>query len=60
MLVCPKCGEWGTVDDDQLHGRVSVICPNDDCDFHETVDWSTPENRARQADLRQPKRNADS
>lgn len=36
-LQCPKCGMWGDVDDDQLHGRVSVDCPQ--CDFHETRDW---------------------
>ena len=51
LLVYPKCGEWGLIDDDQLHGRVSVICPNAACDFHETRDWTSPENRAEQARL---------
>lgn len=44
-LQCPKCGKWGGIDDDQLHGRVSVDHTryNDgtphDCTFHETRDW---------------------
>jgi len=33
---CPGCGQWGDVDDDQWHGRVSIECP--DCSFHETRD----------------------
>jgi len=32
---CPKCGVWGVIDDDQFHGRVSILC---ECGFHETVD----------------------
>ena len=38
-LLCPNCKQWGALDDDQLHGRVSVQCT--DCDFHETVDFNT-------------------
>jgi hypothetical protein len=36
---CPGCGHWGVVDDDQLHGRVSIVCL--ECTFHETVDLAT-------------------
>ena len=35
-LCCPGCGLQAEVDDDQLHGRVSIDCP--DCAYHETVD----------------------
>lgn len=31
---CPRCGELGAIDDDQAHGRVSIVCPT--CAFHET------------------------
>lgn len=27
---------WGDIDDDQLHGRVSIQCFEDGCTFHET------------------------
>ena len=37
---CPKCHNWGYIDDDQLHGRVSMQCGNEGCDFHETHDLS--------------------
>lgn len=37
-LRCPNCGKWGTLDDDQLHGRVSIL--HDSCGFHETLDFS--------------------
>lgn len=50
-LRCPGCGAWGRIDDDQLHGRVSVDHSGDDapvtvyapegCTFHETRDWFT-------------------
>jgi hypothetical protein len=33
-LKCPKCGIWGYLDDDQINGRVSILC---DCGFHETI-----------------------
>jgi len=36
-LTCPKCKTRGEIDEDQLHGRVSVICSG--CDFHETRNW---------------------
>ena len=36
---CPGCERWGTVDDDQLRGRVSMICGHE-CGFHETLDLS--------------------
>lgn len=42
LLCCPGCGEWGEVDDDQFHGRVSIDHtgqgPRHDCGFHETHD----------------------
>ena len=33
-VCCPKCGIWGIIDDDQFHGRVSILC---ECGFHETI-----------------------
>ena len=39
-LRCPLCKCWGEIDDDQLHGRVSLQCGNDGCSFHETHDLS--------------------
>lgn len=41
QLQCPGCGLWASLDDDQVHGRVSIECPTDGCNFHETVDLST-------------------
>ena len=35
---CPGCEQWGTIDDDQYHGRVSILCA--ECGFHETLDLS--------------------
>ncbi len=37
-LCCPKCGQWGYIDDEQYHGRISIQCEN--CSFHETIDLS--------------------
>lgn len=34
---CPGCKVWGEIDNDQLHGRVSIQC---DCGFHETINLS--------------------
>jgi len=34
-MRCPGCGTWADLDDDQWHGRVSILC---DCGFHETLD----------------------
>ena len=34
-LKCPGCGQWGSIDDDQYHGRISIWC---ECGFHETLD----------------------
>lgn len=47
-VKCPKCGTWGYVDDDQLHGRVSMQCGNEPCDFHETHDLSDLIDKASQ------------
>lgn len=38
QLRCPGCNQWGTIDDDQYHGRVSVEHP--ECGYHDTQDWS--------------------
>jgi Zn ribbon nucleic-acid-binding protein len=38
LLQCPQCQSLGVIDDDQYHGRVSVLC---ECGYHETKDWST-------------------
>lgn len=40
LFRCPKCLRTGTIDDDQFHGRVSIQCPREGCDYHETTDWS--------------------
>lgn len=40
LWECPKCGAPGGLSEDQLAGRVSVICSgpggNGGCDYHET------------------------
>ncbi len=40
LFRCPVCRKSGAVDDDQFHGRVSIVCPTPFCDYHETRDWS--------------------
>ena len=42
QLQCPGCGRWGQIDDDQLHGRISVdhTDPTVPCTFHETRNWA--------------------
>ena len=37
---CPGCEKWGTIDDDQLRGRVSIHHDAPECGFHETLDMS--------------------
>lgn len=40
MFMCPDCGEYGKIDDDQFHGRVSIDIAGTEgteCDFHETI-----------------------
>lgn len=32
---CPLCEVFGEIDNDQFHGRISILC---DCGFHETID----------------------
>ena len=43
LLVCPGCGEIGSLDDDQAHGRVSVDHAARGCSggYHETHDFWT-------------------
>lgn len=36
-IRCPACRYEGLIDDDQYHGRVSIVC---DCGYHETHDLS--------------------
>ena len=31
---CPTCKRIAYMDADQVAGRVSVVCPNEACDFH--------------------------
>jgi len=33
---CPACGEWGTIDDDQFNGRISIL-HEPGCGWHQTV-----------------------
>ncbi len=42
ILECPGCGTWGELDDDQLHGKVSVDHASDGCSggYHETHDFA--------------------
>lgn len=46
QLRCPACSKWGDIDDDQLHGRVSVdhsdarTASGKPCIYHETHDFS--------------------
>lgn len=35
QFCCPGCHLHADIDDDQLHGRVSIDCP--DCPYHETL-----------------------
>lgn len=49
QLCCPDCGKWGMLDEDQLAGKVSILC---DCGFHETLNFnSNPEDRAWRYDI---------
>ncbi len=41
LFRCPKCRCTGSIDEDQFHGRVSIICAF--CDYHETHDWFSAE-----------------
>lgn len=40
QLCCPRCVTWADLDDDQVHGRVSIECVTPGCTFHETHDLS--------------------
>ena len=40
LFRCPKCKCSGVIDEDQFHGRVSIQCPHESCDYHETKDWA--------------------
>ena len=46
-MKCPLCEEWGAIDEDQIAGRISILC---DCGFHETIDL-TENIQAYQDDL---------
>ena len=40
-LLCPACKQWGSIDNDQFNGKISVQC---ECgNYHETVDFSKEE-----------------
>lgn len=53
QLRCPGCDEWADIDDDQLHGRMSVehsagsddqgFAASSGCGYHETRDWFSRE-----------------
>lgn len=38
QLRCPRCHQWADIDDDQMHGRVSIDHTDTGCSFHETHD----------------------
>lgn len=48
LLVCPGCGEIGSLDDDQAHGKVSVDHASMGCPggYHETHDFWAAAERA--------------
>ena len=57
QFCCPGCGLRADIDDDQLHGRVSIDCP--ECDYHETLTETPkviagPESRAEEEDEGHP------
>lgn len=61
-LRCPQCGHWGDIDDDQLHGHISLDHTNCgityepsecSCTWHETHDYTTVERVAFQLRLDQ-------
>ena len=39
LFLCPKCGSFGHIDKDQAEGKVSIICSNMACGYHETKNW---------------------
>ena len=39
LFRCPQCKHSGFIDEDQFHGRVSIVCPTPDCTYHETKAW---------------------
>lgn len=39
FLTCPGCGKESRLDDDMLHGRVSVDHTSEGCSYHETHDF---------------------
>lgn len=38
---CPNCDVWAEIDDDQYHGKVSMLCG---CGYHETHNFQRPLN----------------
>lgn len=58
LLKCPGCDEWGTLDDDQLHGRISVDHASMGCSggYHETHDFWAEIEKAMDALLSRPRR----
>lgn len=40
QLKCPGCDTWADIDEDQLHGRVSVDHTDTGCSYHETHDFA--------------------
>ena len=43
LWECPKCQSWGGMSDDQMAGKVSVVCSgpggHGGCDYHETHEF---------------------
>lgn len=39
LFRCPMCGTTGEIDREQFDGKVSVLCPVETCEYHETNDW---------------------
>ena len=39
LFRCPRCRRTGEIDEEQFEGRVSIQCPFEGCNYHETKDW---------------------
>lgn len=49
QLLCPICGVWGDLDSDQILGAISIQCPTEGCQYHETAkiyEWNLVPARA--------------
>jgi hypothetical protein len=38
LAECPECDRRFWLDSDQYRGAVSIVCPTENCTYHETCD----------------------